>query len=183
MTASCSDPSLLCRFNSRGAVIQMTDRYRDEYAAMRQVDEEASYLLDALLEDAVENGLPFADNAQTGLKNSSACSYRCPIGERAMKTIRKRCTDVPWCGELTVDSTDDFDKVTAYWRAYFSDLQFAESGESACDDVLMMSVQNKSAKGTRGLNMNKFQDDHIVKAIESGESWCRKNKRFKLRID
>ncbi|MCQ4618357.1 hypothetical protein KBX10_04625 [Corynebacterium sp. CCUG 59401] len=171
-----------CRFNRPGACVLATERYVGELEELRAKEASTWELLQALLLEAQENGLPEAQNAETN-PSSRKCTYRAPVGERAMKKLRK-WGDPPWVGELRLDSATSFNGSKSFWRAYFHDLVERSTGVFS-DDVLMSSVVAKGATQTskkfrRGFNVNQ-QDGHIVKAVDSARNWISRNGQYELR--
>lgn len=165
---------LECRFNTPGAIEARTSRFDGEYNNFEERDEEAWEIMDALIRRAKTQGLPADENAELADKSASGCTYRVPIGKRALKHLGRGTTAIPWLGELRVDAGDTVFGDGPCWRAYFTDLRHETTPGNERDEVLMASVRLKGENGYK----RKEQDKHIRDAVDAARRWCRDNPPF-----
>lgn len=166
-----------CRFNRPGAIEERTRRFVDEYRIFEERDEEAWEIMDALIRRAQTQGLPADENAQLADKSASDCTYRVPIGKRALKHLGLGAKAIPWLGELRVDADDTVFGNGPCWRAYFTDLRHRTTPAVERDEVLMASVRLKGENGYK----RKEQDKHIRDAVDAARRWCHNNPPFACR--
>ncbi len=161
---------LLSRLNSPGGRWHQTGRCAGEMNSLKGTDEEAWFLINALLQDAVKLGLDPLDNREHPDSEPHG-SYRCPVGRDIYRGIPQPPDALTWLGEIDVDGTTTVRGRDVHWRYYFMEPRIDPATE---DDVLLgCSVR---AKGIGAEYRPVEQTRQMRDAIEAGKRWCRHQK-------
>lgn len=166
-----------CRFHTPGAVTHNTKLYETLLEEFFRLDEYAAELYEAILKNAIQEGLPVNDNSEIDDCQSGNRTHRAPVGKRAFRA--RRVDPIPWLGEIRVDGSDAVDGIGPFWRGYFTDLRDPKAPDTQIDDVLLASIMHKGGKD--GIK-KKEQNRHITTAGDAIRRWCRDKKRFTFRL-